>query len=86
VVLPGQTWAEKDGTYLNSDGRIQRIRRAVEPPVEAPGELAWLQEALVAAGARGAALSAEGVFREAMPGLDYGKVGSLGVKAHGHAG
>jgi NADH-quinone oxidoreductase subunit G len=86
VVLPGQTWAEKDGTYLNSDGRIQRIRRAVEPPAEAPGELAWLQEALVAAGARGAALSAEGVFREAMPGLDYGKVGSLGVKAHGYAG
>ncbi len=86
VVLPGQVWAEKDGSFMNVDGRIQRIRKAVEAPVEAPGEVHWLQEALVAAGARPSILSAESVFREAFAGLDYAKVGSLGIKANGHAG
>ena len=31
VVLPGTTWAEKDGTFVNCDGREQRIKRAVLP-------------------------------------------------------
>ena len=35
VVLPGCSFAEKDGTFTNCDGRVQRIRRAVEPPGEA---------------------------------------------------
>src|SRR5439155_5837559 len=26
VVLPGTTWAEKDGTFMNVDGRLQRVR------------------------------------------------------------
>ncbi|HMQ33948.1 MAG TPA: formate dehydrogenase subunit alpha, partial [Chloroflexaceae bacterium] len=32
VILPAAGFAEKDGTYTNSDRRIQRGRRAVEPP------------------------------------------------------
>lgn len=31
VVLPGATFLEKDGTFVNSDRRIQRVRRAIEP-------------------------------------------------------
>ncbi len=31
VVLPGTTFLEKDGTFVNSDRRIQRVRRAIEP-------------------------------------------------------
>jgi formate dehydrogenase alpha subunit len=31
VVLPGTTFAEKDGTFTSTDRRIQRIRKAVEP-------------------------------------------------------
>jgi formate dehydrogenase alpha subunit len=31
VVLPAQSWGEADGTYTNTDRRIQRVRRAVEP-------------------------------------------------------
>jgi formate dehydrogenase alpha subunit len=31
VVLPAQSWGEVDGTYTNTDRRIQRVRRAVEP-------------------------------------------------------
>ena len=83
VVVPAPTWAEKDGTFMNVDGRVQRIRKAVEPPVAVRAETAWLQEALVALGARALVLSAEGVFREAMPGLDYAKIGSLGCKTNG---
>ncbi len=83
VVLPGLAWAEKEGTFMNVDGRVQRVRKAVEPPVGLRPEVEWLQEALLALGAREKVLSAEGVFREAMPGLDYGKVGSLGVRTNG---
>lgn len=35
VVLPGATFAEKDGTFTATDRRIQRVRQAVEPPGEA---------------------------------------------------
>lgn len=31
VVLPGTSWAERDGTFTNTDRRVQRIRKAIEP-------------------------------------------------------
>ncbi|NOY92644.1 MAG: formate dehydrogenase subunit alpha [Deltaproteobacteria bacterium] len=31
VVFPGATFLEKDGTFVNSDRRIQRVRKALEP-------------------------------------------------------
>ena len=31
VILPGASWAEKDGTFTNTDRRVQRIRKALEP-------------------------------------------------------
>ena len=31
VVLPGASFAEKDGTFTNSERRVQRVRRAIEP-------------------------------------------------------
>jgi len=35
VVLPAACFAEKDGVFTNSDRRVQRVRKAVEPPGEA---------------------------------------------------
>jgi formate dehydrogenase major subunit/formate dehydrogenase alpha subunit len=35
VVLPGAVFAEKDGVFTNSDRRVQRVRKAVNPPGEA---------------------------------------------------
>ncbi len=35
VILPATSFAEKDGTFTNSDRRVQRIRRAVSAPGEA---------------------------------------------------
>jgi predicted molibdopterin-dependent oxidoreductase YjgC len=31
VVLPGTSFAEKDGTFTGTDRRVQRVRKAVEP-------------------------------------------------------
>ncbi len=31
VVLPGASFAEKDGTFTNTERRIQRVRKAIEP-------------------------------------------------------
>jgi NADH-quinone oxidoreductase subunit G len=35
VVLPGAAYTEKAATYVNTEGRVQRTRRAVFPPGEA---------------------------------------------------
>ena len=31
IVLPGLVWAEKDGSFTNHAGRVQRVRRAMTP-------------------------------------------------------
>lgn len=35
VILPASSYAEKDGTFVNSDRRVIRVRKAVEMPGEA---------------------------------------------------
>jgi len=35
VVLPGASFAEKDGTFTSTERRVERIRKAVDPPGEA---------------------------------------------------
>jgi len=40
LVLPGTAMLERDGTLLNLEGRLQRLRRAAIAPV--PDELAWI--------------------------------------------
>ncbi len=35
VVLPARCFAEKDGTFSNTERKVQRVRKAVEPPGEA---------------------------------------------------
>ncbi len=35
VILPAASFAEKDGTYTNTERRVQKIRKAVLPPGEA---------------------------------------------------
>lgn len=41
VVLPATSFAEKEGTFSNTDRRVQRVRKAVEPPGEAKGD-SWI--------------------------------------------
>jgi NADH-quinone oxidoreductase subunit G len=35
VILPGSAYTEKDGTYVNTEGRVQRGYRALFPPGDA---------------------------------------------------
>jgi NADH-quinone oxidoreductase subunit G len=79
LVLPTSSWAEKDGTVMNRDGRVQRVRTLIAPPAGTRSDLSLLQEVLVHLGLRKHVVSAEGVFREVFPGADYRQVGDLGV-------
>jgi len=45
VVLPATSWGETDGTYTNTERRIQRLRAAVNPPGEARPDW-WIVSAL----------------------------------------
>ena len=42
LVLPATASLEREGTSMNLEGRVQRLRRAVASPV--PDELAWLSK------------------------------------------
>src|SRR5215207_1121425 len=46
VVLPAAaSWAESEGTVTNSERRVQRVRKALDPPGEARDDL-WIIEEL----------------------------------------
>ncbi len=47
VVLPAASFAEKEGTFTNTDRRVQRVRKAVEPPGDAK-EDSWIIAQLAA--------------------------------------
>ena len=38
VVLPSASFAEKDGTFTNTERRVERIRKVIEPPGEAKAD------------------------------------------------
>jgi NADH-quinone oxidoreductase subunit G len=42
LVLPGTSYLEREGTYVNLEGRLQRLRPTALPP--APDELVWLAQ------------------------------------------
>lgn len=50
VVFPGSCFAEKDGVFTNSDRRIQRVRKAVDPPGNARPDWQTLCDVARAAG------------------------------------
>jgi NADH-quinone oxidoreductase subunit G len=85
VVLPASAYAEKDGTFANFQGRIQRIRQALHPAGDSKPE--W--EIFAALGAKlGVALAfpdAQAVFAELaqreppFAGLNYQALGEHGA-------
>ena len=55
VLLPGVSFAEKTGTFTNTERRVQMVRKAVEPPGEAHDDwriIADLAMAIISAGGR----------------------------------
>ena len=41
VIFPAASFAEKEGTFTNTERRVQRVRKAIEPPGEAKDD-AWI--------------------------------------------
>jgi formate dehydrogenase major subunit/formate dehydrogenase alpha subunit len=50
VILPAACFAEKEGVFANSDRRVQRVRKAVEPPGEARADWEILLDLMKRAG------------------------------------
>jgi len=50
VILPAACFAEKDGVFTNSDRRVQRVRKAVDPPGEARADWEILRDVMLRAG------------------------------------
>jgi formate dehydrogenase alpha subunit len=53
VVLPGASFAEKDGTFTNTERRVQRVRQAIKPVGEARGDWVIICELAKKMGASG---------------------------------
>jgi formate dehydrogenase major subunit len=64
VVLPGCSFAEKDGTFSNSERRVQRVRKALDPPGEAHVDWMIFQDLANRMGYSMNYESAEDVFTE----------------------
>ena len=84
VVLPGSASAEKRGSMVNINGRLQRLNRALTAPGHARDDWEILSDLLKGLGAEGAS-SLEELFKQmatatpALSGLNFGKIGDLGV-------
>ena len=50
MILPGAAYTEKDATWVNTEGRVQRGRLAVYPPGEAREDWKIIRAAVRGAG------------------------------------
>ena len=76
LVLPGTSYLERDGTYVNLEGRLQRLRQAATPP--GPNALEWISQLAARFGVE-VSPHAPSVFAELSErcygGLSFGEVG-----------
>ncbi|NOZ25034.1 MAG: molybdopterin-dependent oxidoreductase, partial [Nitrospirae bacterium] len=86
VVLPAASFAEKDGTFTNTERRVQRVRRAVSPPGEAREDLWIIMELSNRMGYEMKYPRTESVFEEmgmawpAMAGMSYSRLNRGGLQ------
>lgn len=57
VVLPSASFSEKDGTFTNTERRVERIRKAIEPPGQAKADWQILCEVAKRMGYKGMSYS-----------------------------
>lgn len=85
VILPAASFAETDGTFTNTERRVQRVRKAVEPPA---GKTNW-QAMLALCAKMGHPMSfgtAEDIFREmasltpSYGGISYARIDEKGLQ------
>jgi NADH-quinone oxidoreductase subunit G len=86
VVLPAFAFAEKRGSMINGDGRLQRLNRAVRAPGQARDDWEILRDLIQACAGTNGIGSIDDVFRqmsETVPqlaGLSLSRIGDLGVQ------
>jgi formate dehydrogenase alpha subunit len=86
IVLPAACYAEKDGTFNNTERRVQRVRKAVEPPGEAKDDIWIISELSKRMGYPMNYASPEEVFKElgsvwpAVKGIDYFRIEKDGIQ------
>src|SRR5213596_1897498 len=86
VVLPSFAFAEKRGSMINGEGRLQRLNRAVRAPGQARDDWEILRDLIQACSGQNSIHSIEEVFRqmaEIVPqfaGLSLTKIGDLGIQ------
>jgi formate dehydrogenase major subunit len=64
VVLPAASFAEKDGTFTNTERRVQRVRKGVEPPGVARADWEIIADLGTSMGYEMRYQSAEAIFNE----------------------
>ncbi len=86
VVLPASCFAEKDGTFSNTERKVQRVRKAVDLPGEARDDLSIIMELSKRLGYPMNYESAEEVLREfgrlwpALGGMTYARLDQGGLQ------
>ncbi len=86
VVLPAACFAEKDGTFTCSERRVQRVRKAVDPPGEARPDWQIFTELSKKMGYAMDYESAEGIFNEVASlatqynGITYPRIDKVGLQ------
>lgn len=86
VVLPAACAAEKDGTFSNTERRVQRVRKAVEPPGESRDDLSVILELAGRIGydmnftTPAEVLAEFGRVWPALAGIDYHRIAQRGLQ------
>lgn len=86
VVLPAASFAEKDGTFTNTERRVQRVRKALNPPGEAKEDSWIIRELSERLGYPMKYNFIEEVFQEiarlwrAIAGITYGRIDKWGIQ------
>ncbi len=86
VVLPASCFAEKDGTFTNTERRVQRVRKAVDPPGEAREDWRIIAELMTRLGYPASYSSPEEIWNEmaaltpAFSGITYQRIDKVGLQ------
>jgi len=86
VVLPGACFAEKDGTFSNTERRVQRVRKAVDPPGQARVDWQIICDLATRMGYPMSYSSAEDIFEEmrkltpSYAGMTYARLEGKGLQ------
>jgi formate dehydrogenase major subunit/formate dehydrogenase alpha subunit len=85
IVLPAACYAEKDGTFTSTERRIQRLRKAVEPPGEGRADWEIICDIAGRAGYDGMRYAGPSAIMDEIAGLTpiYGGIGYDRLDPHG---